>query len=70
MRELATCRLFGKTDDPKQWELVKQLNDLAHELDDTRITVGASNQSADHPGNVVRLSPYRSSERKESSGTI
>jgi beta-galactosidase len=30
--------------DPSSWELVTKLNDLSHQLDDTRPTVGASNQ--------------------------
>jgi beta-galactosidase len=44
---------FGKSNDPSNWELVSKLNDLSHELDPHRITVGASNQAPDHPANRI-----------------
>jgi len=44
---------FGKpkepVDGPQDWDLVKELNQLAHELDPTRLTTGASNLAVTHP---------------------
>jgi beta-galactosidase len=38
---------------PKPWDLVVELNDLAHQLDSTRLTTAATNQSNSHPVNWI-----------------
>ncbi|HEY1686733.1 MAG TPA: glycoside hydrolase family 2 TIM barrel-domain containing protein [Tepidisphaeraceae bacterium] len=44
---------FGKQHNPRDWELIEQLSDEAHKLDDTRVTTAASNQPFKHPANWI-----------------
>lgn len=53
---------FKNNHDPREWELVKELNDEAHRLDPTRVTTAASNRPYQHPVNwitdIVALNCY------------
>jgi beta-galactosidase len=44
---------YGRQHDPRDWELIGQLNDLSHQLDRDRLTTCASNQSPEHPANWI-----------------
>lgn len=42
-----------RADGKPAWQLVSDLNDLAHQLDPSRLTTAASNQKVDHPMNFI-----------------
>jgi beta-galactosidase len=47
--ELSFGRPKEPVDGPQDWDLMKELNKLAHDLDSTRLTTGASNLYSTHP---------------------